>query len=107
MKEILIAIIGSGLFSGALASLFSMISSRSTARKFHDESVKNIENGLKLLLLSSMKRDGQDALRAGSIKKEDYDAFAATYTAYKALGGDGWADKVFAQVKALPVDFDD
>ena len=111
MKDILLAIISSGLFSGAMAALISFMSSRQTKkemRKFADDlNAKQLNEGLKLILLSTLKRDGKDALNKGDISKSDYESFFASYNAYKALGGDGWADKVHDQVKNLPVDIDE
>lgn len=111
MKEIVIAIISSGLFSGGMAALISLISNVRTRKEMQEFSknynAKQLQEGLKLLLLSSLKRDGKDAINQGSISKTDYEAFLASYNAYKALEGDGWADKVFDQVKQLPVDLND
>lgn len=107
MKDIIIAIISSGLFSGAVAAFISLISTKESAKKIRKESVEKIEEGLRLLLLSSLRRDGRDAIQKGDISKEDYEAFKASYDAYKALGGDGWADKVKDQVDRLPVNIDD
>jgi len=111
MKDILIAIISSGLLSGALAALISSLSTiktRKEMKKFADNyNAQQLTEGLKLILLSTLKRDGKDALDKKRIGKSDYEAFLASYNAYKALGGDGWADKVHDQVKNLPVDIDD
>lgn len=107
MKDIIIAIISSGLFSGAIAALISLISTRESAKRIRKESIEKIEEGLRLLLLSSMRRDGKEAIQKENISKEDYEAFKASYDAYKALGGDGWADKVKNQVDKLPVNIDD
>jgi hypothetical protein len=104
MKEIIIAIIGSGLLSGAMASIISAISTKQAKKK---DDTQKLEIGLKLLLLSSLKRDGRDAINHKTISKDDYEAFLASYNAYKALGGDGWADKVLKQVSELPVDLSD
>lgn len=104
MHDIILAIIGSGIFSGLLATVVSAISSNRTKKK---ENTLKLEVGLRLILLSTLKRDGKDAINKGSISKEDYEAFLASYNAYKALDGDGWADKVLKQVSELPVDIDD
>jgi len=104
MKDIILAIIGSGMLSGLLATIVSTINSNKQKKK--DNSVK-LETGLRLILLSTLKRDGKDAILKGSISKEDYEAFLASYNAYKALDGDGWADKVLKQVSELPVAIDD
>lgn len=111
MKDVLIAIISSGLLSGALSALISALSTiktRKAMKKFADDyDAKNLTEGLKLILLSNLKRDGREAIGNGDISKEDYESFLASYNAYKSLGGDGWADKVYEQVRKLPVDFND
>lgn len=104
MKDVVIAIISSGLLSGLLATVVTTISNKRNKEREDD---KNLKIGLRLILLSTLKRDGKDALQKGEITKEDYEAFLASYNAYKALDGDGWADKVFKQVGALPVKLDD
>ena len=104
MRDIVIAILSSGILSGAVATLISVISAKKAKKR--DNSVK-IEVGLRLILLSTLKRDGKEALQKCKIAKDDYEAFLASYNAYKALGGDGWADKVYNQIKKLPVDIDD
>jgi hypothetical protein len=104
MEGIVLAIIGSGMFSGVLATLISTINSNKQKKK---ENTEKLEVGLRLILLSTLKRDGNDLINKGSISKEDYEAFLASYNAYKALDGDGWADKVLKQVSELPVSIDD
>lgn len=106
MKDIILAIIGSGAFSGAVAAIISTISSNRQRKKEQKEDTKKLEVGLRLILLSTLKRDGKESITKGSISKEDYEAFLASYNAYKALDGDGWADKVLKQVSELPVDID-
>ena len=104
MKDIIIAIIGSGVLSGLLATIVSTVN---TNRQKQKDNTAKLEEGLRLILLSTLKRDGREALSQGSLSKEDYEALCASYNAYKALGGDGWADKIFGQNKKLPVDLDD
>lgn len=108
--EIVLAIIGSGAFSGLLATIISTINTNKQKKKENAEKLevdtKKLEVGLRLILLSTLKRDGNDLITKGNISKEDYEAFLASYNAYKALDGDGWADKVLKQVSELPVNID-
>lgn len=103
MMEIILAILGSGAFSGLLATVISTINTNKQKKK---DDTKKLEVGLRLILLSTLKRDGNDLITKGSVSKEDYEAFLASYNAYKALEGDGWADKVLKQVSELPVNID-
>jgi hypothetical protein len=43
----------------------------------------------------------------GTVSREEYAIFNASYQAYKELGGDGWADGVKASVDTLKRDFQD
>lgn len=92
--ELAVAVLGSGVLSTIISCLFQM---RSDKKKKLDK----FETGMCLLLLSSLKRDGNDLIAKGKVSKNEYDSFEATYNAYKALGGDGWADSVKAQIDAL------
>ena len=62
MKDIIIAIISSGLLSGVLATVVSTISANKQKKK---ENTQKLEIGLRLILLSTLKRDGKDAINKG------------------------------------------
>lgn len=100
MTEIIIAIIGSGALSAIVSGLVQMMCDK-------HKNLNNFEKGMRLLLLSTIKRDGKELVCNGKISKRDYDAFCDTYDAYKSLGGDGWADKMKSEVDALPIDYND
>ena len=59
------------------------------------------------IIRSSLKRDGKELIAQGKVSKNEYDSFTATYQAYKALGGDGWADGIKAKVDLLERDCED
>ena len=97
--EIIIAILGSGVVSTLISCLFQM----------HSDKKKNLtrfEEGMRLLLLSAMKMTGRAILQEGTVTKDDYDSFCATYNAYKSLDGDGWADGIKKQVDDLEKSID-
>lgn len=94
--EIVLAIIGSSALGALITGCFSLYVNKKKTLSKYDE-------GIKLLLLSALKRDGKDLIASGTITHQDYEAFCATYNAYKALNGDGWADKVKAEVEDLKV----
>lgn len=98
--EIIIAILGSGVISTIISCIFQYINQKKTNQT-------QFETGMSLLLLSSLKRDGKDLLAQGSVSKNDYDSFMATYKAYKSLGGDGWADGIKDDVDHLKRNFVD
>lgn len=95
--EIVVAILGSGVISTLISCLFQM---RSDRKKKLDK----FEEGMRLLLLSALKRDGKDLIAQGRVSKNDYDSFCAMYNAYKSLEGDGWADGVKSIVDDLEKD---
>ena len=99
MNEIVLAVLGSGVISTIISCIFQIINEKKSKRSM-------FENGMSLLLLSSLKRDGKDLIAQGKMTKAEYDSFEATYKAYKSLGGDGWADGIKAKVDALERDTD-
>ena len=100
MNEIVLAVLGSGVISTIISCIFQYINQK------HSKQTQ-FEEGMSLLLLSSLKHDGKDLLKDGRVSKQDYDSFMATYRAYKALGGDGWADGIKNKVEALERDCSD
>ena len=98
--EIVLAVLGSGVISTIISCIFQIINEKKSKRT-------QFEEGMSLLLLSSLKRDARDLILQGSISKNDYDSFMATYKAYKTLGGDGWADSVKEEVVTLRKNYKD
>ena len=98
--EIVIAILGSGVISTVISCLFQ-------ARQTKKNKLDKFETGMSLLLLSAMKTTGKTILEEGTVTKNDYDSFCATYNAYKSLGGDGWADGIKKQIDALEKTIDE
>ena len=98
--EIILAVLGSGVISTIISCIFQIINEKKSKRT-------QFEEGMSLLLLSSLKRDARDLILQGSISKNDYDSFMATYKAYKTLGGDGWADSVKEEVVTLRKNYKD
>ena len=105
--EMTIAILSSSVLATLISGIFQYISKKTDKRTELLAKTSDFEKGLSLLLLSSLKRDGKDIIAQGSVNKSDYDSFMATYNAYKALGGDGWADAIKTKVELLDRDFDD
>lgn len=93
------------LGSGAIGTLISCIFQYMNKKKDKQAEIllkqADLEKGLSLILLSTLKRDGNDLKNQGKVSKSDYDAFMATYKAYKSLGGDGWADGIRDSVEHL------
>lgn len=98
--EVVIAILGSGVISTLISCLFQIHSDKK-------KRLDKFEEGMSLLLLSAMKTSGKAILADGTVTKNDYDSFCATFNAYKSLGGDGWADGIKKQVDALEKTIDE
>lgn len=99
--EIILGFLGSGAVGTLISCIFQYINKKKDKQIEILLKQKDLEKGLSLLLLSTLKRDGNDLKSQGSVSKPDYDAFMETYKAYKALGGDGWADGIKNDVEAL------
>ena len=98
--QIILAVLGSGVISTIISCVFQYVNQKKNKQT-------QLEEGMSLLLLSSLKRDGKELLAQGKVSKNDYDSFCATYNAYKALGGDGWADGIKAKIDTMERSFED
>ena len=66
-------------------------------------SIKKIANGTKCQLRSEMLRIYYHNHQSGTIRQYEYENFVALYEAYKALGGNSFIDKIYAEVKTWEV----
>ena len=66
-------------------------------------SIKRIANGTKCQLRSEMLRIYYHNHQSGTIRQYEYENFVALYDAYKALGGNSFIDKIYAEVKTWEV----
>ena len=61
--------------------------------------VNRISNGTKCQLRSEMLRIYYHHKDGGVIRQYEYENFVFLYEAYKALGGNSFIDKIYAEVK--------
>ncbi|MBQ2816187.1 MAG: hypothetical protein IJE65_05935 [Clostridia bacterium] len=61
--------------------------------------VNRISNGTKCQLRSEMLRIYYHHREKGIIRQYEYENFVFLYEAYKALGGNSFIDKIYAEVK--------
>ena len=61
--------------------------------------VNRISNGTKCQLRSEMLRIYYHHREKGVIRQYEYENFVFLYEAYKALGGNSFIDKIYAEVK--------
>lgn len=98
--ELIIAVLSSGALSTLISCIFQLWNNRK-------KKLGKLEEGMRLLLLSDVRAMGKKLIDQGSVTREEYAVFNASYDAYKELGGDGWADGVKHNVDNLKRDFED
>ena len=64
---------------------------------------RKISNGTKCQLRSEMLRIYYHNKEEGFIRQYEYENFVLLYDAYKALGGNSFIDKIYAEVKAFDI----
>lgn len=93
MTEIILAIIGSGVITKLLDVVIDYF--------------KNKKNpmvaGIRLCLLKDITDYGNGLIEQGSVTEMQLKAFNEGYDTYKALKGDGYADKLKKEVDNLPL----
>ena len=65
--------------------------------------MRKVANGTKCQLRSEMLRIYYHNHQSGTIRQYEYENFVALYEAYKALGGNSFIDKIYAEVKTWEV----
>ena len=96
--QLIIAVLSSGVLSTIIGCVFQIVSNRK-------KKLNKLEEGICLLLLSDIRANGKKLIDQGTVSREEYAIFNASYQAYKELGGDGWADGVKTSVDLLKRDF--
>lgn len=91
MTQIILTILGSTALAAVINNLFDIIKGKGTLKK-----------ALQILLLANLKKDGQQYIAEGHISAEELQEYREAFDVYKKLGGNGYADDVYARVKALP-----
>lgn len=91
MTQIIIAIIGSGALSAIITNLFALIKDAKRQSKVNQ-----------ILLLGEMERRIEKYRERGTISAEQLQIFISIGDLYKAEGGDGYADAMLSEVRAIP-----
>lgn len=91
MTEIAIAIIGSGIITKLLDVLLDAIKTKKNP----------IRVGIRLCLFNDMDNYGKKLLAKGNVTQTEINTFNEMYETYKALGGDGYADKLKSEIDNL------
>ena len=100
MNEIVVAVLSSSVLASLISGIFQYINNKKNKQD-------KMEVGIRLLLLATIRQEGDRLCQKGKISRDEYHAFFASYDAYKALGGDGWADGVRDKINMLERDFTD
>lgn len=66
-------------------------------------SVKKVANGTKCQLRSEMLRMYYRHIDEKIIRQYEYENFVALYEAYKALGGNSFIDRIYAEIKTWTI----
>lgn len=88
-------ILSSSVVGAIVTHVIKKIEEKDSCKKYSKEADK-------LLLLDLLKRTAAQHKENGFISQQDFAIFEATHKCYKNCGGDGWADGVLSEMKALP-----
>ena len=92
--EIALAIIGSGILTKVLDAVLDYLRERKNPMKV----------GMRMCLLKHIQDYGKELIEKGSVTQQQLKAFDEAYKAYKDLGGDGFADKIYSEVHGLRIE---
>lgn len=93
---VVIAIVGSGAVTALVNAIIQTAQAR--AKK------KSVEQrALCFLLLGEIRDFGNGLCSSNTIDEDDYRHFEELYQTYKALGGNGFADKLHEAVEKIPL----
>lgn len=96
MTPIIIAIIGSSAFTAIVNALIELIKNRTGQKSLFGKA-------LRLCLLSDLQAYGTRLASQETLTREEYNQFCEMYQCYKALKGDGYADRLKAEVDEVPI----
>lgn len=96
MKDIIIAMIG----SGALASLITIIANKIT---FANERFGKLEKGLMTLMGMNIRNQCKQAIMNGSISFSELKQIQEMNAQYKACGGDGYVKTLMERIEQLDI----
>lgn len=112
--SLICAILGSGGFTAVVTYVLASRKERKIAEKQRIEDRKNAEEkesrdyaamreALMLLMLGELQSWCRNIINAQYRTLEETAQLVKAYNCYKALGGDGWADKLFDDAMKQPL----
>lgn len=110
-KEILTIILSSAGFSALVSAIVSAVANaiqRKQDRKAKADEKTEIRNqAISQILLRQIQSFGEEILTEGSVTSEEFKQFDEMFNTYKALGGNGYADKLHDEIKGRPLSKED
>lgn len=97
---ILVALVSGGSVGAIVTAVI-----RAVEKKMDKKSIER--EALRLLILGEIREYGNELMKAseknGGIEQMDYQHFEELYKVYKALDGDGFADKIYTEIGKLQI----
>lgn len=93
----------SGLISGVFALITKIIDTSAKKKEREASSEAEIKAALRLMLYRQIRDDGLHYIEAGRIDPDDLKILLDVHKTYKDLDGDGYCDKIMADVNKLPL----
>ena len=101
IKTIVVAILGSGAFSGMVAALINAI--RDSKKKLSAEEAARAD-AIMYLLAGQIRSECQEHINNGEIDIEDLKRLEKAWSIYHdKLGGNGFLDTVMSGIRKLPL----
>lgn len=98
LGEIILTVTLAVIGSGGLSSAITICLTRWFAKK---DKVGIETKATMFNLLMNLQNEARRLINVGFITRLEYQQFTEVYDTYKALGGDGWADELKAQIDEL------
>lgn len=103
-KELLVSILSGSAAAAVVSGITSVVLWYLNNRKKDDEKIKNLTDGVQVLLYDRIKYLGVHHIEAGEIAPEDLEDLQRMHKTYHdQLGGNGYLDTIMSKVKKLPV----
>lgn len=110
-KELLTIVLSSGAFSALISAIISAVSTyiqrKQDRKEMADEKTDVRNQAISQILLRQIQTFGGELIRDDSVTAEEYRQFEEMFQTYKALGGNGYADKLHEEIRRRPLTKED
>lgn len=90
------AILGSAAFTAVVNAVIEFVKNRTGQKRLVDKAVN-------FTLLYNIQSFGKELLEKDSITFDEYEQFLQMYATYKALGGNGFVDRIKNEIDHKPI----